>query len=120
MDGLEIHTSHIHDRGVFATRGYRAGETVERCPVLVVPAAERHLIDRTHLHHYCFPWQDGAAAIALGFGSLYNHAAEPRARYRKDFGAGIVEIVAARDIPAGYEITVDYTEGGTEKLWFPQ
>jgi len=27
--------------------------------------------------------------------------------------------VALRDIEPGCEITVDYTDGGTNKLWFP-
>ncbi|MDJ0340705.1 SET domain-containing protein-lysine N-methyltransferase [Streptomyces sp. H10-C2] len=63
---------------------------------------------------------DGAAAIALGYGSLYNHSALPRARYHKNFPAGVVEFVAAHDIAAGCEITVDYTDGGTNELWFPQ
>ncbi|MEC4015966.1 SET domain-containing protein [Streptomyces sp. H27-D2] len=119
MGGLEMRSSDIHSRGVFATRAFRAGEVVERCPVLVVPAAERGLLDRTHLFNYYFNWAGEAAAIALGWGSLYNHAASPLARYRKDFDAGVVEFVAVEDIAAGREITVDYTDGGKNELWFP-
>jgi hypothetical protein len=36
MDGLEIRSSDIHCRGVFATRAFAAGDTAERCPVVVV------------------------------------------------------------------------------------
>ena len=38
------------------------------------PAAERPLLDETNLYNYYFTWQDQAAAIALGYGSLYNHS----------------------------------------------
>jgi uncharacterized protein len=119
MDGLEIRSSDIHGRGVFATRGFAAGDTVERCPVVIVPAAERPLLDGTHLFNYYFAWAGEAAAIALGYGSLYNHSTSPRARYRKVFETDVVDFVALRDIEPGCEITVDYTDGGTNKLWFP-
>ncbi|MGH4011466.1 MAG: SET domain-containing protein-lysine N-methyltransferase [Pseudonocardiaceae bacterium] len=55
----------------------------------------------------------------MGYGSLYNHSASPRARYRKDFDASVVAFVAVQDIETGCEITVDYTDGGTNELWFP-
>jgi SET domain-containing protein len=119
MDGLEIRSSDIHGRGVFATRAFAAGETVERCPAVVVPAAERHLLDGTHLYNYYFHWEGEAAAIVLGYGSLYNHSASPSARYRNVFNADVVEFVALRDIEPGCEITVDYTNGGKNELWFP-
>jgi uncharacterized protein len=112
MDGLEICFSDIHGRGVFATRSFAAGTTVERCPVVIVPATERHLLDNTHLFNYYFYWEGDAAAIALGYGSLYNHSAPASARYCKIFDAEIVEIMALRDIEPGYEITIDYTDGG--------
>jgi SET domain-containing protein len=119
MDGLEIRSSAIHGRGVFTTRAFAAGDTVERCPVVVVPAAERHLLDGTHLFNYYFDWEHDAAAIALGYGSLYNHSGSPSARYRRVFDADVVEFVALRDIEPTCEITVDYTGRGTKQLWFP-
>lgn len=119
MDGLEIRSSDVHGRGVFANRAFAAGDMVERCPVVVVPAAERHLLDGSHLFNYYFHWEGEAAAIALGYGSLYNHSASPCARYRKVFDADIVEFVAVCDIEPGCEITVDYTDGTKNELWFP-
>lgn len=117
MEGLEIRSSDIHGRGVFASRAFAAGDTVERCPVLVMPAAERHLLDDTHLFNYYFHWKGNAAAIALGYGSLYNHSALPCAHYRKIPDAEVVEFLALRDIEPGCEITVDYTYGGSNELW---
>ncbi|WP_017593021.1 SET domain-containing protein-lysine N-methyltransferase [Nocardiopsis potens] len=116
--GLEVRASAVHGRGVFALRGFRAGDLVELCPVLVLPAADRPPVDGTLLYEYYFNWEGGAVGIALGYGTLYNHAAEPLARYRKDFAASALHITAVADIPAGTEITVDYTDGGINRLWF--
>jgi len=119
MTGLEIRPSTLHGLGVFATRSFAVGDIIERCPVVVVPAAERPLLDETNLYNYYFTWQDQAAAIALGYGSLYNHSPLPCARYVKIFGVDTVEFAAVRDIDSGHEITVDYTDHGRNPLWFP-
>lgn len=63
---------------------------------MVVPAAERHLLDGTHLFNYYFYWEGKAVAIALGYGSLYNHSASPCARYRKVFDAPRVGLACQR------------------------
>ncbi|MGH3566327.1 MAG: SET domain-containing protein [Pseudonocardia sp.] len=47
-----------------------------------------------------------------------NHSASPCARYRKVFDADAVEFVAVRDVEPGCEITVDYTDGAKNELWF--
>jgi hypothetical protein len=62
-------------RGVVAQRHFGAHETIERAPVLVVPAEEAPLIRQTRLANYYFEWGADCqqAAIALGCGSLYNH-----------------------------------------------
>ncbi len=39
-------------------------------------------------------------------------------RRHKDFDASVVSFVAVQDIETGCEITVDYTDGGTNELWF--
>jgi SET domain-containing protein len=119
MTGVEIRPSALHGLGVFATRAFAAGDSIERCPVVVVPAAERPLLDETNLYNYYFTWQDQAAAIALGYGSLYNHSPAPCARYLKIFGADTVEFAAVCNIDSGHEITVDYTDRGKNPLWFP-
>ncbi|MFC7896807.1 SET domain-containing protein [Streptomyces sp. NPDC057381] len=115
---LRIDASPVHGRGVFTTRAITAGETVESCPVLLVPAAQRHLVDDTALYDYYFNWPGGQAALALGYGSLYNHSPRPNARYRKNTDTLTVDIHAVRAIAPGQEITVDYTCDGTNPLWF--
>ena len=49
----------------------------------------------------------GTVALALGYGSLYNHSYRPNARY-DDIGQLTKIFTALRDIPPGEEITVNY------------
>ena len=50
-------------------------------------------------------------ALALGYGSLYNHSYQPNARY-DDQPAGAMTFTALRDIRAGEEITINYNNLG--------
>jgi uncharacterized protein len=94
--------------GVFARRPIRAGEEIERVPVLVLPLAEiQHQAGPNRLVDYCFLWGRGTIAVALGYGSLYNHSYQPNARY--DDKANRTKVFTAiRDITAGEEITINY------------
>jgi SET domain-containing protein len=92
---------------VFAAVPIAAGEVVEECPVLRFPAAQRAHIDATLIDEYYFDW-DGDGAIALGLGSLYNHADEPVAEYIKDTANDVLVVRALGAIAAGEEITFAY------------
>ena len=99
-------------RGVFAKRFIAAGTLIERVPVLVVPTDQ---LRSSSLANYAFTWSRGRVAIALGYGSLYNHSYTPNAHYR-DVGRHSKEFLAIRDIAVGEEITVNYNgdpEDGT-------
>jgi SET domain-containing protein len=104
-------------RGVRATSAISAGTEVEVCELIVVPAEQIPDLDRTVLYGYYYEW-GGAGAVALDCGSLYNHSVHPNADYIKDFEAGVVRIVALRDVNPGEEIRIDYSRGGSNPLWF--
>lgn len=105
---VEIRNARGKGRGVFARRTIREGEEIERVPVLVMPVTEvRNGPDWTTLGTYCFLWQRGKVAVALGYGSLYNHSYRPNARY-DDIGRQTKVFTALRDIGPGEEITVNY------------
>jgi uncharacterized protein len=106
-----VAASTLHGRGVFAAEPIPAGEVVEECPVLRFSAAEREHIGATVLDEYYFEW-DGDGAIALGFGSLYNHSDDPVAEYLKDTVADRLTIRAITDIGADEEITLHYSGPG--------
>lgn len=97
-------------RGVFTTQPIAKGETIEVCPMIVFKKADRILIDDTFLYEYYFEWgkNGNKGAIALGYGSLYNHSYSPNARYLPDFDLNILSFISIRDIDAGEEITVNY------------
>jgi uncharacterized protein len=101
-------------RGVAASRPFHAGETIERPPVIVISAAEAPLIRDTRLAHYYFEWGDDCkqAAIALGYGSLYNHSYTPNARYEFHEDEGCLEFIALCAIQPGEEITINYNNLG--------
>lgn len=80
---LYVASSVRHGRGVFAARDFAAETIIEICPIIFIPVAQRPtVVNDTVLDDYCYEW-DGAAGLALGFGSLYNHSYEPNAYYRK-------------------------------------
>jgi SET domain-containing protein len=103
-------------RGVVAARLFRAGETIERPPVIVIPRDEVRLIRETHLAHYYYEWgeDDDEGAIALGYGSLYNHSYAPNARFEFHEAEHCLEFIATRDIALGEEITINYNNLGPD------
>jgi SET domain-containing protein len=110
-------------RGVFAARAYEPGEPIEVCPVIVCGAAEAAaLLDRTELFNYYFAWGEGdeGCAIALGFGSLYNHSYQPNADHVRNFAARTITVTACRPIGAGEEITINYMGAVdcADPVWF--
>ncbi len=97
-------------RGIFAQQLIVQGETIEVCPVIGVPLGDASNSDSAVVPDYFFYFGDDLA-IALGFGSLYNHSYEPNATYVKKFSEGMIEFTALRDIESDEEITVSYNNG---------
>lgn len=117
-DAVEVRRTRNKGRGVFARRRIAEGEVFETCPVLVLPA--RTIEDfSVGVGPYVFLWGRGTVALALGYGSLYNHSFEPNARY-EDVRGPTKLFVAIRDVLAGEEITVNYNgePGDRSPVWF--
>ena len=97
-------------RGVFAARRFRAGEVIEVCPVVPLPRSQVRKCRGEALDRYIFQWPRPGypAAVVLGCGSLYNHAADPNATFAPRPGADAMIFRAARPIAAGEQIFVDY------------
>ena len=115
-------------RGVFAARAFTAGEVVEECPVVLLrkPYEALHKELKTFVFHWEVP--EGAAAtqaLALGYGSLYNHANPANMRYETDGASLVLRLIAVRDIRPDEELTINYNaEGGgeasDEDWWFEE
>ncbi|MBK9720513.1 MAG: SET domain-containing protein-lysine N-methyltransferase [Saprospiraceae bacterium] len=122
IQGLYISKIKNKGRAVFSAIDIPAGSLIEVCPILRIPQNEVDIIHETELHDYYFVWgeQDKEAAIALGYGSLYNHSYKPNAEYIFDFENEAIEVVAIKNIPAGKEITFNYhgDPDCKDELWF--
>lgn len=117
---LKVGESKGRGRGVFAARPFKPGEAVEQCPVVLVPVEQLELVDGLWELSFAWPNGRGKAAVALGFGSLYNHSWEPNARYDAVKGSLEIRFTALRKISKGEEIFVNYNgdPGGRAPLWF--
>lgn len=103
---------------MFATAPFKPGDVIERCPVLVIGPDDADHLASGSLHGHVYDWGEGHAAVALGYGSLYNHDPSPNAEYSPSDDAEELVIVAKAVIQPGDEVLVDYTGGGQIELWF--
>lgn len=109
-------------RGVCASKPIRKGTIIERVPVVIFPVQEVYTDKVSNkLADYVFNWGNNEVAIALGYGSLYNHSYYPNAAYEAK-GRRAQVYIALCDIEPDEEITVNYN-GDSEsraKLWFDE
>lgn len=102
-------------RGVFARRDIEVDEIFERIPVLLLPKSQvfgpGEMAQRaTRISWYVFSWinpRRDYVAVALGYGSIYNHSETPNAKYGMEL-PDIMEFFALAPIAAGQEITINY------------
>lgn len=95
-------------RGTYAASQIQMGDVIEVCPVIEIPKSETGHVFNSILAIYLFffgPDKD-RAMIALGFGSLYNHASEPNASYNMNFSDMTITFQAAKTIQKDEEITI--------------
>ena len=123
MADVTVGYSEGRGRGVFAARQFEPEETIEVCPVIVLSEADARKLDNTGLYDYYFGWgKDGkGAAIALGYGSLYNHSFSPNAVHHKNQATRAISVVAVKAIAPGEEIFIRYITGAGEdpqQMWF--
>ena len=107
-------------RGVFAARAIVRGEIVETCPVVVFEMPFRKL--PRPIKTMVFSWEALAGvpdshALALGFGCMYNHDNPANLRYEADGESRLLRFIAVRDIPAGEELTINYSAHGGGAEW---
>jgi uncharacterized protein len=105
---VEILNTAKKGRGVFATKEFKAGEIVEKCPIIYISKKEDADIQKTILGRYVYEWRSDTAAIILGYGSIYNHSYNPNAEYIRDFENKIMIYKAIKPISPGEEITINY------------
>jgi len=115
-----------YGRGVFNLEAIKKGTLVECCPVLPLPRGNIQQLKpgtfsiatdsvrdgdiNKQLDRYVFDWSDELHALALGYGSIYNHSANhPNLRAVPDFENNDINFYATKDLEAGTELMYDYT-----------
>ncbi|MBL4744704.1 MAG: SET domain-containing protein-lysine N-methyltransferase, partial [Cycloclasticus sp.] len=112
-------TGTIKGRGAFANRDFAEGEIVEQCPIIILLRPYDQLPPR--LKTMVFNWGNLASttpshALALGFGSLYNHDNPANLRYQAVPDDEAINYIATRAIKKDEELTINYNAGGGSHL----
>jgi SET domain-containing protein len=119
-----VSKSRISDasRGVFAKSDIKKGEVVETAPIIEVPRHDMSNLKESVLVTYFFYFGKNKErlAVALGFGSIYNHSDKPNVAYKIKLKEKIIEFTAINDITKDDEITFDYAniKKRENPLWF--
>jgi uncharacterized protein len=107
-------------RGVFAQCDFAAGTVVEECPVILLTMPFEQLPPQ--VQKVVFNWgvlakTDACTALALGYGSVYNHDNPANMRYVANPECSMLSFIAVRDIRAGEELTINYNAIGGDATW---
>lgn len=101
---------------------------MEVCPVVLLQKPYKALHKELKALVFHWPLPEGAAprqALALGYGSLYNHANPSNLRFETGGEALVLRLVAVAEVAPGEELTINYnSEGGAatsgEDWWFKE
>ena len=119
---LYIKSTKGKGRGVYCDHPILKDAVIEECPLLIIPAAEHDNLETTKLADYFFSFNkaENTQALALGFGSLYNHKQFPNAHYWIDMEKKSITIYALEDIEKDMEICINYggNPGADFREWF--
>ena len=111
-----------YGRGIFATRNISKGELIHVAPVIISPSNEYKNLKKTIFVEYVFWWGENLeeCALALGYGSLFNHSYTPNALYKLNLTQKTIDFYAHTDIKEGEEIMINYNgdPGNDKPVWF--
>ena len=98
-------------RGVFAARAFIRNEVVELAPVFQLDEEFRDM--PKEFQYRVFNWQRMAgsgkkSAIALGYGSMYNHSETPNLLWEADAELEVIRFVTRRNIEPNEQLTIHY------------
>ena len=109
-------------RGMFTNEVILVDTIIEIAPVIVMPAPDRLLLDKTLLHDYIFEWgtDKTQCCMALGFVPIYNHSYNSNCEYFMDYSTNTIMVKTVRNIEAGEEVFINYNGDFNDKaaLWF--
>ena len=104
MKKTAIRKDPLKGRGVFAIEGFKRGELVECCELILMDLKEV----RDTLEGYVYQYSKNKAAVALGNGSLFNHSKKANCEFYFHYAKKLLYVRAKKLIPPGQEITINY------------
>ena len=106
-------------KGVFAGKNFKKNEIIEIAPILILEFTDFVDTKWNLLFEYYF-WMDDFVALALGFGSLYNHSKDPNCEYKLNRKEQTITFTSTKDILKDEEIFFNYKGVSSSKtpLWF--
>ncbi|MEH7119264.1 SET domain-containing protein [Neobacillus vireti] len=111
-----------YGRGVFAKKKIKKGELIHVAPVIISPGGEYKNLKKTVFIEYVFWWGEDLeeCALALGYGSLFNHSFTPNALYKLNLSQKTIDFYAYTDINKGDEILINYNgdPNNSTPVWF--
>lgn len=120
--GLYIANIGDKGRGVFCRQNLSEGIIIEWAPVVVMPAADRKLLDKTLLHDYIFEWGKNKeqCAMALGYIPIYNHNYDSNCEYFMNYDTETIYIKTMKPVAANEELTINYNGifNDETEIWF--
>lgn len=114
--------------GAFSAKALKRGEILEAAPVVVLTEKFKNL--PIEIQHRVFNWgrltksqPDTSLAIALGYGSYYNHSDTPNLLYKADKETMTIQFIARRDLKPNEQLTIHYNQNTNGSLpkkttWF--
>ena len=119
MGPIVMRNTDKYGRGIFTDRYIKKGELIEEAPVIIIPKQEWKQMRKSVLLNYVFRWGKDKA-IALGYGSLFNHSFTPNAKYITNIKNQTIDFYARQDIQKEEEILVNYNGDPSDQspVWF--
>lgn len=129
---VRVAPSPKHGLGVFAATTIPSGTLVHVAPVMIVTDDDVETLETTPLRGLVYGWDTdiGTSALALGYGSLFNHDPDPNCVYHRidaddvdaesgdSLGYDALQYTTLREVAEGDELTIDYSGGDPSMLWF--
>lgn len=108
MSNVIVKNTKKYGRGLYANRKFKKGEIIEVSPVVVIDKYDTPTIGTTFLNLYIFYWTKICSAIALGYGSLFNHSKKSNVNYYPNFVTKEMIFKATKNIERGQQLFIDY------------
>lgn len=95
-------------RGLYANRLISKGTIIELSPLIVLSKEHTKIATDTVLNNYWYYYDQNKCAIALGYGSLFNHHLEPNITYQIDKNKNIIKFIALVEIIKNQQLFINY------------